>query len=501
MAQSFSQDSGQPNVHTIGLTFDDVLLLPNYSEVLPKDVALTSQLTKRISLGMPLLSAAMDTVTEANMAIRMAEQGGLGVLHHNMNAAEQARQVRVVKSFESGIVSDPITVSQDTNLQELRALVERRSISGVPVVNGKKLVGMVTRRDYCFASDPNALVTHIMTPKEKLITVPEGATREQAMQLFAQHRIEKLPIVNADFELCGLITVKDILKAETNPNACKDERGRLRVAAAVSTGEHEQARIKALVEVEVDLLVVDTAHGHSKGVIAQVAWIKQQFPDVCVMAGNIATGEAAAALIEAGADALKVGMGPGSICTTRIVAGIGVPQITAIQNVSAVARRHGIPVVADGGIRFSGDICKAIAAGASAVMIGSLLAGTEESPGEVMLYQGRSYKVYYGMGSVHAMSRRHGSHDRYFQQKQDEQGKYVPEGIEGRVPFKGALKQVVYQLCGGLRSCMGYTGCAAIKDMHKKTCFIRITNAGMRESHVHDVIVTKEAPNYSVEND
>lgn len=484
---------------TTGLTFDDVLLLPNYSEHLPKDACLHSRLSPSIKLGIPLLSSAMDTVTEARMAIAIAEQGGLGVLHHNMDAAEQARQVRLIKHFESGIVSDPVTIPSNASLSQLRQIVEQRSISGVPVVEGKQLVGIVTRRDYCFAADPSARVTDIMTPKSSLITAKEGVSRTQAMQLFAKHRIEKLPIVNDAFELCGLMTVKDILKAETNPDACKDSQGRLCVAAAISTGSHEHARIKGLIEAEVDMLVIDTAHGHSKGVIEQVQWLRQYAPEITIMAGNIATSQAASALIEAGANVLKVGMGPGSICTTRIVAGIGVPQITAIQNVAKVARQHHIPVVADGGIRFSGDICKAIAAGANAVMIGSLFAGTEESPGEVMLYQGRSYKVYYGMGSVHAMSRRHGSHQRYFQESQQEQGKYVPEGIEGRVPYKGALRSVLHQLCGGLRSSMGYTGCANMHDMHTKTEFIRITPAGMRESHVHDVIVTKEAPNYSVE--
>lgn len=484
----------------VGLTFDDVLLEPNYSEILPKDACLHSALGTQIKLGIPLLSSAMDTVTEHQMAIAMAERGGMGVLHHNMDAQEQIRQVRLVKSFESGIVSDPVTVAHTSTLMDLHQVVEQRAISGVPVVNGKQLVGMVTRRDYCFKRDPAIKVVDIMTPKEDLITVQEGVTREQAMQLFARHRIEKLPIVNQDFELCGLMTVKDILKSETNPDACKDEQGRLRVAAAVSTGEYERPRITGLIEAGVDLLVVDTAHGHSKGVIEQVRWLKQHAPEVTVMAGNIATAAAAEALITAGADIVKVGMGPGSICTTRIVAGIGVPQITAIQAVAAVARKKNVQVVADGGIRFSGDICKAIAAGADAVMVGSLFAGTEESPGEVMLYQGRSYKIYHGMGSVRAMSQRHGSHQRYFQENQQEQGKYVPEGIEGRVPYKGALQSVLYQLCGGLRSSMGYTGCATISDMHSKTKFIRISPASMRESHVHDVIITKEAPNYSVES-
>lgn len=483
-----------------GLTFDDVLLLPAYSETLPSQVCLHSKLSCGIDLGIPFLSAAMDTVTESRMAIAMAERGGMGVIHHNMSAAEQARQVSLVKNFESGIVSDPITISKDSTLSDLYDLLKRRDISGVPVVEGRVLVGMLTRRDYCFSKNADAIVADIMTPQERLITVKEGVTREDAMQLFAQHRIEKLPIVNAKFELCGLITVKDILKAKTNPEACKDEQGQLRVAAAVSTGEHEQERINLLVAAGVDMLVVDTAHGHSKGVLDQVRWLKKNHPSLIVMAGNIATADAAQSLIDAGADVLKVGMGPGSICTTRIVAGIGVPQITAIQQVSTIARKHSVAVVADGGIRFSGDVCKAIAAGADAVMIGSLFAGTEESPGEVVLYQGRSYKVYHGMGSVYAMSRKHGSHERYFQDGQDEQGKYVPEGIEGRVPYKGNLQEVTYQLCGGLRSSMGYTGCATVSDMHKKTKFIRITSAAMRESHVHDVIITKEAPNYSVES-
>lgn len=481
------------------LTFDDVLLLPCFSSVLPKDVSLSTRLTGEISLNIPLLSSAMDTVTEAKLAVSIAEEGGMGIIHKNMSLEQQAAEVRKVKRYEGGVVANPITVTPKTTLGQLIALTAEYHISGMPVVEGKQLVGIITSRDIRFETDRNRPVSELMTPKERLITVPEGSTREEVMHVFRRHRVEKLLIINSNFELRGMYTVRDILRSQKTPNASKNSVGQLRVGAAVGPGALAEERVSALVAEGVDLLVVDTAHGFSKGVIEQVRWIKQHFPHTSVMAGNIATADAALALAEAGADAVKVGMGPGSICTTRVVAGIGVPQITAINRAAQALKKTQVSIIADGGIRFSGDICKAIAAGAHAVMIGGLFAGTEEAPGEVVLFQGRSYKSYRGMGSVGAMSQSHGSSDRYFQDTQTELGKYVPEGIEGRVPFKGPLKAVIYQLMGGLRSSMGYTGVTNINEMRTKTQFVRITAAGVRESHVHDVIITKEAPNYWVD--
>lgn len=480
------------------LTFDDVLLVPGHAIVLPKDVSLKTQLTRNIELNIPILSAAMDTVTEAGLAVTLAEQGGIGILHKNMSPSNQALEVRKVKKFESGVVNDPITVTPETTIGELVEITKAYNISGMPVVEGTQLVGIITSRDIRFETNSAQLVKNLMTPKERLITVSEGVTRQEVEDLFRVHRVEKLLIINDAFELRGMYTVKDILKSQENPNATKTESGQLRVGAAVGTGSDTPERVAALVAEGVDLVVVDTAHGFSKGVLDQITWIKKQYPDLQVMGGNIATADAAIALAKAGADAVKVGMGPGSICITRVVAGIGVPQITAISNVVDALKGKGIPVVADGGIRFSGDVCKAIAAGAHTVMIGGLFAGTEEAPGEVVLYQGRSYKAYRGMGSVGAMSKPFGSSDRYFQESEAEVGKYVPEGIEGRVPYKGPLKNVVHQMVGGLRSSMGYTGTTSIEEMRTKTKFVRITNAGMQESHVHDVIITKETPNYSV---
>ncbi|WP_040933602.1 IMP dehydrogenase [Coxiella burnetii] len=481
------------------LTFDDVLLLPNYSEVLPKDVSLTTRLTREITLNIPLLSAAMDTVTEARLAIALAEAGGIGILHKNMSPTYQANEVRKVKKFESGVVFEPITVSPESTIGELKKITSEYNISGLPVVEGEQLIGIITSRDIRFETDMQQKVVNLMTPKDRLITIKEGASRDEIINLFRQHRVEKLLVINDRFELRGLITVKDILRSERNPNACKTKSGQLRVGAAVGTGGETPDRVTALAAGGVDVIVVDTAHGHSKGVIEQVKWIKKNYPHIPVIAGNIATASAARALADAGVDAVKVGMGPGSICITRVVAGIGVPQITAINAVAAELKKEDISIIADGGIRFSGDICKAIAAGAHAVMIGGLFAGTEEAPGEEVLYQGRSYKAYRGMGSAGAMFGKYGSSDRYFQESFDKQEKYVPEGIEGRVPYKGPLRGVVHQLIGGLRSGMGYTGCRTIDEMRTKTKFIRVTNAGVRESHVHDVTVTKESPNYSVE--
>jgi IMP dehydrogenase len=481
------------------LTFDDVLLVPAYSEILPKDVSLVTRLAREVTLNIPIISAAMDTVTDYRLAIALAEAGGIGILHKNMSPTQQAQAVRKVKKFESGVVIDPITVTPHTTLGELKAIRAEHHIAGMPVVEGEKLVGIITNRDIRFETDLNRKVGDLMTPKSRLITAKEGVTRIEALRLFHQHRIEKLLIVNDDFELRGLITVKDVLRAEENPLACKNASGQLRVGAAVGTSPDTDDRVALLVAAGVDVLIVDTAHGFSRGVIDRVRWVKKHYPDTAIIAGNIATADAASALIDAGADALKVGMGPGSICTTRIVAGIGVPQITAVAEVAKVASPKNIPVIADGGIRFSGDVGKAIAAGASVVMVGGLFAGTEEAPGEVVLFQGRSYKSYRGMGSIGAMSERHGSADRYFQETQNEQGKYVPEGIEGRVPYKGKLRDVIHQLMGGLRATMGYTGSSTIDDLRTKGKFVRITSAGMRESHVHDVIITKETPNYSVE--
>lgn len=479
------------------LTFDDVLLLPAYSNVLPKDVCLKTQFTRGIQLNIPLVSAAMDTVTEAKMAIAMAQEGGIAILHKNMDITAQATEVRRVKKYEAGMVKDPITVNPETTILELLALTQAHKISGVPVVKGDDLVGIVTSRDIRFETRLDQPVSAIMTPKAQLVTVKEGESSANIKALLHQHRIEKVLVVDDEFKLKGLITVNDFRKAEMYPNACKDDQGRLRVGAAVGTGADTPTRVEALVEAGVDVIVVDTAHGHSQGVIARVAWIKQRFPHIQVVGGNIATADAALALLNAGADAVKVGIGPGSICTTRIVAGIGVPQISAIDNV-AKALNNQIPLIADGGIRYSGDIAKAIAAGANVIMVGSLLAGTEEAPGEVELFQGRYYKAYRGMGSLGAMSGLTGSSDRYFQDASAGIEKLVPEGIEGRVSYKGPMSGIVHQLMGGLRSSMGYTGSANIEEMRTKPQFVKITSAGMKESHVHDVTITKEAPNYRV---
>ncbi len=481
------------------LTFDDVLLLPAYSTVLPKQVQLNTQLTRGITLNIPFVSAAMDTVTEARLAITMAQEGGIGIIHKNMTIEKQAHQVRKVKKFESGVINDPITVSPHASIQEVLTLTRGHHISGVPVVDKENLVGIVTSRDLRFETRYDNPVSSIMTPKDRLITVQENATREEIAHLLHSHRIEKILVINKNFQLRGLITVKDIQKATEKPYACKDEHERLRVGAAVGTGKETEDRVTALVEAGVDVIVVDTAHGHAQGVLDKVHWVKQHYPNVQVIGGNIATGEGAMALVKAGADAVKIGIGPGSICTTRIVAGVGVPQITAIDNVAQALKGSKIPIIADGGIRYSGDIAKAIAAGAYSIMIGSLFAGTEEAPGEVELYQGRAYKSYRGMGSIAAMSQAQGSKDRYFQEDIDTKGKLVPEGIEGRVPHRGPLVDVIHQLLGGLRSCMGYTGCHTLLEMHSKPQFVRISLAGMRESHVHDVSITKEAPNYRVD--
>lgn len=480
------------------LTFDDVLLVPGYSSVLPNQVSLKSQLTRDIQLNVPLVSSAMDTVTESDLAIAMAQVGGIGVIHKNMTIAQQAAAVRKVKKFESGVVQDPITVTPQTTVRELLEITRANNISGLPVVNegGNDLVGIVTGRDIRFEGSLDTRVETIMTPKDKLVTVLEGENVENIKDLLHKHRIEKVLVVNERFELRGLITVKDIQKARDYPDASKDSEGHLRCAAAVGTAGDTQERVAALAAAGVDVIVVDTAHGHSQGVIDRVRWVKENFPQIQVIGGNIATAAAAIALADAGADAVKVGIGPGSICTTRIVAGIGMPQITAVSNVAEAMKERGVPVIADGGIRFSGDIAKAVAAGAHSVMIGSLLAGTDEAPGEVELYQGRTYKAYRGMGSIGAMGQ--GSSDRYFQDASKGVDKLVPEGIEGRVDCKGPMKSIVHQLMGGLRAAMGYTGCADVPTMRTKPEFVRITNAGMRESHVHDVTITKEAPNYRI---
>jgi IMP dehydrogenase len=475
------------------LTFDDVLLLPGHSTVMPRDVDLATKLTREIALNSPLMSAAMDTVTEARLAIAMAQEGGIGIVHKNMTVEGQADQVRQVKKFEAGVISDPITVDPRMSIGEVMELTRANRISGVPVVDGDDLVGIVTARDLRFETRMRAPVSEIMTPKERLVTVPEGADRDHVMALLHKHRIEKVLVVNDHFKLRGMITVKDIQKSSEHPHSCKDDRGRLRVGAAVGVGSGTDERVAALVAAGVDVVVVDTAHGHSQGVLDRVRWIKQHFPDVQVIGGNIATAEAARDLVASGADAVKVGIGPGSICTTRIVAGVGVPQITAISNVAAELEGSGVPLIADGGVRFSGDIAKAIAAGAHSVMLGSLFAGTEEAPGEVELFQGRSYKSYRGMGSLGAMQQ--GSSDRYFQEASGPE-KFVPEGIEGRVPYKGSIVAIVHQLTGGLRSSMGYVGARSIEEMRTKPQFVRVTSAGVRESHVHDVAITKEAPNY-----
>jgi IMP dehydrogenase len=478
------------------LTFDDVLLVPAHSTVLPKEVSLATRLTRSIGLNVPIVTAAMDTVTEARLAIAIAQEGGLGIIHKNMSAQEQARQVRQVKKFESGVIKDPITVTPEVSIREVLELTRTHNISGVPVVEGSTLVGIVTSRDLRFETRYDNAVRSIMTPKDRLVTVREGAERQEVVKLLHEHRIEKVLVVDEDFQLCGLITVKDIQKATEFPHACKDEQQRLRVGAAVGTGGGTDQRVEALVEAGVDVIVVDTAHGHSQGVLDRVRWLKDNHPYVQVIGGNIATADAARALVAVGADAVKVGIGPGSICTTRIVAGVGVPQISAIANVAAGIAGSNVPVIADGGIRYSGDIAKALAAGAHAVMIGSLFAGTEEAPGQVELYQGRSYKSYRGMGSLGAMGQQEGSSDRYFQEGTSEVDKLVPEGIEGRVPYKGSLSVIVHQLMGGLRASMGYTGCKDLDEMRTDTAFVRLTAAGVRESHVHDVAITKEAPNY-----
>ena len=481
------------------LTFDDVLLQPAYSEVLPRDVTLATRLTRDISLNIPLVSAAMDAVTEARLAISLAQEGGIGIVHKNMTGEQQAHHVRLVKKFESGVIKDPITVTPDTTIRDVLTLTAANQISGVPVVDRDGLVGIVTSRDLRFETRFDEPVSTIMTPKDRLVTVSEGAGREEIVSLLHKHRIEKVLVINDRFELRGMITVKDIQKAKDYPLACKDEFGRLRVGAAVGTGPDTDDRVAALVAAGVDVVVVDTSHGHSKGVLDRVKRIKQMHPDLQVIGGNIVTAEAALALVKAGADGVKVGIGPGSICTTRVVAGVGVPQITAVANVAAALKKSGVPLIADGGIRYSGDISKAIVAGAYSIMIGGLFAGTEESPGDVELFQGRSYKSYRGMGSLGAMSQKYGSSDRYFQDATEEVEKLVPEGIEGRVPYKGSLLAIVHQLMGGLRSSMGYTGCRDIEEMRTKPSFVRITGAGFRESHVHDVTITKEAPNYRSE--
>ena len=480
------------------LTFDDVLLQPAYSNVLPRQVSTQTQLTQAITLNIPLLSAAMDTVTEASLAIAIAQEGGMGIVHKNLPPEGQAQEVRAVKKHESGVIADPITVDPTMTIGEVLKLTRANKISGVPVVDGEHLVGIVTARDLRFETHFDEPVSRIMTPKERLVTVREGASREEVLDKLHRHRIEKVLVINDAFALRGMITVKDIQKSTDHPLACKDSEGRLRVGAAVGTGGDTDERIQRLVEAGVDVIVVDTAHGHSQGVLDRVRWVKAHYPQVQVIGGNIATGEAAIALADAGADAVKVGIGPGSICTTRIVAGVGVPQISAVMSVAAALKARGIPLIADGGVRYSGDFAKAIAAGAYAVMVGSMLAGTEEAPGEVELYQGRSYKSYRGMGSLGAMAQ--GSKDRYFQDTTAEVEKLVPEGIEGRVPYKGPMASILHQMVGGLRAAMGYTGCTTVAQMRTETRFVKITGAGMRESHVHDVSITKEAPNYRVDD-
>jgi len=484
------------SVYQEALTFDDVLLTPQHSVVLPRDVELKTKLTRNITLNIPLLSAAMDTVTESRLAIALAQEGGIGIIHKNLTIEQQAREVSRVKKFESGVVTEPITINPNNSISEVLELTRTHGISGLPVVENDKLVGIVTQRDLRFEKRLDEPVSSIMTPQERLVTVPENATRAEAIDKLHQHRIEKVLVVNDAFELRGMITVKDIQKAKDFPNACKDEQQRLIAGAAVGTGGDTEERVAELIAAGVDVLIVDTAHGHSQGVLDRVEWIVNQYPHIEVIGGNIATGQAALDLVARGASGVKVGIGPGSICTTRVVAGVGVPQISAIDNVASALSDTDIPLIADGGIRFSGDMAKAIAAGASSVMVGSMLAGTEEAPGEVELYQGRSYKSYRGMGSVGAM--RAGSSDRYFQDDEDAEDKLVPEGIEGRVPYKGPVGAIVHQLLGGVRSSMGYCGAANIEAMRKDSQFVRITGAGMRESHVHDVQMTKEAPNYRI---
>ena len=480
------------------LTFDDVLLVPDYSQVLPRDTLLSTKLTRDIDLNLPVVSAAMDTVTESRLAIAIAEEGGIGIIHKNLTAELQAQEVFKVKRFEAGVVKDPITVSPDMSVRQLLALSAEKKISGLPVVKDGKVAGIVTNRDRRFETRLDQPVSAIMTPKDRLVTVKEGASIEEAKALMHQHRIERVLVVNDAFELRGLITVKDIFKGIEHPLACRDSQGKLRVGAAVGVGEGTEERVDLLARAGVDVIVVDTAHGHSKGVLDRVQWVKKNYPNVQVIGGNIATADAALALMKHGADGVKVGIGPGSICTTRIVAGVGVPQITAIAQVAKALQGTGIPLIADGGIRYSGDVAKALAAGASAVMMGGLFAGTDEAPGEIILFQGRSYKSYRGMGSVGAMQA--GSADRYFQEGDNPNpDKFVPEGIEGRVPYKGSVKQILFQLAGGVRSSMGYCGCSSIAEFHQKAQFVEITSAGIRESHVHDVQITKEAPNYHID--
>jgi IMP dehydrogenase len=479
------------------LTFDDVLLVPAHSTVLPRDVSLTTRLTRSIELNLPLLSAAMDTVTESRLAIALAQEGGIGIIHKNMTPAAQANEVAKVKRFESGVVKEPITVSPGMSVREVVGITRQHRISGLPVIEGGRVVGIVTNRDLRFETNLDQPVKNIMTPRDRLVTVKEGASLEDAKALMHRHRLERVLVINGDWQLRGLMTVKDILKSSEHPSACKDQQGRLRVGAAVGVGEGTEERVAKLVEAGVDVLVVDTAHGHSQGVLDRVKWVKRHYPQMQVIGGNIATREAARALVDHGADGVKVGIGPGSICTTRVVAGVGVPQITAIQHVAEALAASGVPCIADGGIRFSGDVAKAIAAGASSVMLGSLFAGTEESPGEIELYQGRSYKSYRGMGSLAAMQK--GSSDRYFQEGDMNADKLVPEGVEGRLPYKGPVTAIIHQLMGGLRASMGYTGCRDIEEMRARAEFVEITSAGMRESHVHDVQITKEAPNYQID--
>ena len=480
------------------LTFDDVLLVPDYSQVLPRDTLLSTKLPRDIDLNLPVVSAAMDTVTEARLAIAIAEEGGIGIIHKNLTAELQAQEVFKVKRFEAGVVKDPITVSPDMSVRQLLALSAEKKISGLPVVKDGKVAGIVTNRDRRFETRLDQPVSAIMTPKDRLVTVKEGASIEEAKALMHQYRIERVLVVNDAFELRGLITVKDIFKGIEHPLACRDSQGKLRVGAAVGVGEGTEERVDLLARAGVDVIVVDTAHGHSKGVLDRVQWVKKNYPNVQVIGGNIATADAALALMKHGADGVKVGIGPGSICTTRIVAGVGVPQITAIAQVAKALQGTDIPLIADGGIRYSGDVAKALAAGASAVMMGGLFAGTDEAPGEIILFQGRSYKSYRGMGSVGAMQA--GSADRYFQEGDNPNpDKFVPEGIEGRVPYKGSVKQILFQLAGGVRSSMGYCGCSSIAEFHQKAQFVEITSAGIRESHVHDVQITKEAPNYHID--
>lgn len=476
------------------LTFDDVLLVPAHSLVMPKDVSLKTRVTRDIELNIPLLSAAMDTVTEARLSIALAQEGGMGIIHKNLTPTQQAAEVRTVKKYESGVITEPVTVTPDMTVRDVINLREQNNISGVPVVQGDELIGLVTSRDVRFELGLDKPVTAVMTPKEQLVTVKEGASREEVLALLHEHRIERVLVVNESFQLRGMITVKDIQKSTDFPNASKDSEGRLRVGAAVGTGDGTEERVAALAEAGVDVIVVDTAHGHSQAVLDRVTWVKKNYAGVQIIGGNIATGDAAKALIDAGADGVKVGIGPGSICTTRIVAGVGVPQITAITNVAQALEGTGVPLIADGGIRYSGDMAKAIAAGGYCIMVGGMLAGTEEAPGDVILYQGRSYKAYRGMGSIGAMKQ--GSSDRYFQDASEGSEKLVPEGIEGRVAFKGPMGTIVHQMMGGLRSSMGYVGCTNLDEMRTKPEFVRISGAGMSESHVHDVTITKEAPNY-----